>query len=292
MNCPRCAEEMEPSDRFCEVCGAPGAGQGTDVGGRQEDLDAVAAVTDRGRVRPSNEDAFCIVVAGHYAAAVVCDGVATSARSAEAAGAAAEAAIGAIRDGLAEPERWKDLASRAVGAAQDALSAKSPAGDAVYAGATTIVVALAGPGRLVVANVGDSRAYWIGQDGEGRLLTTDDTWVREAIDSGIPEDEARSSEHAHEITAWLGEDAWMVEPHVVEHLPPASGRAVVCTDGLWNYADTGDAVASLIIDANERPTGIARQLTEYALRCGGADNVTVAVLDVPGGDPEKEKSGR
>ena len=56
---------------------------------------------------------------------------------------------------------------------------------------TTMVVALAATGQIVVGNVGDSRAYWLGQAADGRrLLTVDDTVAQELMAEGAPPDEA------------------------------------------------------------------------------------------------------
>jgi len=57
---------------------------------------------------------------------------------------------------------------------------------------------------------------------------------------------------------------------------------VVCTDGLWNYAETaGEMAETLPADAAVRPLHSARVLVGHALDGGGHDNVTVAVLPFP-----------
>jgi serine/threonine protein phosphatase PrpC len=56
---------------------------------------------------------------------------------------------------------------------------------------------------------------------------------------------------------------------------------VLCSDGLWNYVDSADDLARRTEDAGE-PTALARAraLTGHALRSGGHDNVTVAVIEI------------
>jgi serine/threonine protein phosphatase PrpC len=57
---------------------------------------------------------------------------------------------------------------------------------------------------------------------------------------------------------------------------------VVCTDGLWNYAEAADEMAQAVpADAAARPLHTARVLVGHALDGGGHDNVTVAVVPFP-----------
>jgi serine/threonine protein phosphatase PrpC len=281
--CAGCGEALHPNDRFCEGCGEPtelGA-QTLDRGRRQEeDEGAVAAVSDIGRVRRRNEDAYALAVEGSSRAAVVCDGVATTSESAVAAAAAARVALDHLRKGLQDPDAWADLMVDAIRAAQGVMM-EQPGGSATgIEGSTTIVAALARSGRVVAGNVGDSRAYWVGLDGSHALLSTDDSWVREAVESGVPEAVARVSPRAHEITGWLGPDAGSIRPHVADYSAPSDGFVVVCSDGLWNYAESADSIAGLVQSSPDpAPAGIARHLLEFALDAGGGDNVTVAVLD-------------
>ena len=57
---------------------------------------------------------------------------------------------------------------------------------------------------------------------------------------------------------------------------------MLCTDGLWNYMPTADAMADAVRQIDDsRPVTIARALVRAAIARGGHDNVTVAVIDVP-----------
>jgi serine/threonine protein phosphatase PrpC len=59
------------------------------------------------------------------------------------------------------------------------------------------------------------------------------------------------------------------------------GSLVICTDGLWNYLpDAGDIAR---VCAGSDPAVAARALVEYALRAGGHDNITVAIIRIGGG---------
>jgi serine/threonine protein phosphatase PrpC len=156
------------------------------------------------------------------------------------------------------------------------------------------VAALVRPGEVVVANVGDSRAYLVGSDSGCQLVTVDDSWVREAVESGLDEEAARSSRRSHEITAWLGAGMKDPEPHVAVHRTGSDGYLIACSDGLWEYAASSEEMAALVqTNTASGPAGLARDLVEYALSSGGADNVTVAVartspLETPKSIPPME----
>jgi serine/threonine protein phosphatase PrpC len=285
--CAGCGETLNPSDRFCEGCGEP-----TELGVAtleansrvEQDNGSAAAVSDRGRVRPHNEDAYSLVTDGGSSAVIVCDGVASTSEAGVAAGAAARAASDCLRQGLGRPDGWVELMDEAIHAAQDLLSEQSGDGRPGFEGSTTIVAALVKPGHVVVGNVGDSRAYWVGGDGSSTLLSIDDSWVREATESGLSETLARRSPRAHEITGWLGPDAATISPHVSTYHPETDGVVIVCSDGLWNYAESTESIAALVTASPQGgPAGIARHLVQFALCAGGGDNVTVGVVESSAG---------
>lgn len=138
---------------------------------------------------------------------------------------------------------------------------------------------------LIIGWVGDSRAYWVPIDREGpsARLTEDDSWAAQMVAAGLmSEAEAYADERAHAITGWLGADAYELEPHTVSFKPDRPGIVVVCTDGLWNYAESADEMASVLpVDAADRPLQAARTMVGHALDGGGHDNVTVALVPFP-----------
>jgi serine/threonine protein phosphatase PrpC len=278
MSCVHCGEPTAGSDRFCESCGArldPGP---VPLHHRETDLGLVAAVSDRGLHRSQNDDYYAIEAVNGRLLAVVCDGVASTDDAGPAAATAARAALDRLTTGAPGATDWSALAHEAVARAQDAVvPAAGPA--AAADGSTTLTLALVQPGEIVVANVGDSRAYWIGDDGRNLLLSVDDSWENFATAAGFPESVARDPSRLHEITAWLGPDAELVAPHVVRHSPEGGGLVVLCSDGLWNYVEAPDSLGDLVSrSADRRPANVARHLVQAAIDAGGADNVTVAVL--------------
>ncbi len=269
-------------DGYCSVCGARVPGVEDRV---ESDRGSAAALSDRGRVSRRNEDAFEVFAASRdRLAAVVCDGI-SSASSGNVAARDAAAAAGAVLSAALDDD-GADLqatALRAVAEAQDAVARVPWTTRADRDTPSCTLVAAICRGRdVVVASVGDSRAYWLGGD-DVRQLTVDDSWAQEQIEEGhLDSDQAHRDPRSHAITHWIGADAPSRPARLEAFTAPGPGRVVLCTDGLWNYVPSPAGLAQLIaaLPADPSPAAIARALTEVALVRGGRDNITVAVLDL------------
>jgi len=285
--CPRCAGPVGSRDRYCEECGTRVANQRDRV---EVDVGIAAGVSDRGRRHHRNEDALALgglgsprdgVTAG---VAIVCDGVSSVSRPDEASEAAAQAAAEAMVAALRAGGDPATATRTAVHAADKAVTELADDGlSARGAPACTFVSAVVTGGTVTVGWVGDSRAYWIPRSRTGSApvrLTEDDSWLAQGLAAGtLTLPEAAADRRAHAITAWLGQDADDVAPHIVTVEPEGPGVVVVCTDGLWNHLDDVDELAAVLpAEALAAPLHAARELVEVALRCGGRDNITVAVL--------------
>jgi serine/threonine protein phosphatase PrpC len=288
--CRACAERVEDQDRYCEKCGAWVPDLRRD---RVElDVGVAAGVSDRGLRHHRNEDALalrevCQVPADRgVAVAIVCDGVSSSACPEQASETAAEVAantlVAALRaeDGPVSATRE---AIHAAGRAVAGLAHPDRGEGGPTAPACTVVSAIVTLGSVTVGWVGDSRAYWIPQAGSGATptrLTRDDSWLAQVLAAGtLTPAQAAADRRAHSITAWLGEDADQLNPHIATIEPEGPGVVVVCTDGLWNYLDSVEELAAALpAEALKAPLDAARSLVEIALHCGGRDNITVAVL--------------
>ena len=236
-----------------------------------------AAATHVGRVRDQNEDRyFCgdtvYVVAdglGGHAAGEVASALAVEPfasldgrqfRSAEEAAAT-----------LAEHVR---AGNRSILEAAREDSAKSGMG-------TTLTAATVVDAALVLAHVGDSRAYLLRPGQPLARLTTDHTAAQQALDAGlISEAEAARIPERHMLARAVGLDA-DVEVDTLEGVRLQPGDVVLlCSDGLTEAVAERDIAATL--SEVEDPADVAGRLVDAALAGGGPDNVTVVVVRVVG----------
>jgi serine/threonine protein phosphatase PrpC len=292
--CVACRSGQVDADGYCENCGHA---QPRERDHMEQELGAVAAVSDRGLRHHRNEDAFAVSSAAlpdgsPAVVAVVCDGVSSATRPDDASLAASRAANEALHDSLPRGTHPQQAMHDAIVAAADAVNALAaePAtarGQQPHqnAPACTFVGSVVTKELLVVGWVGDSRAYWVPDDrtASAARLTEDDSWAAQMVAAGLMnEAEAYADERAHAITGWLGADAYELEPHTASFKPDRPGVVVVCTDGLWNYAESVQEMARAVpADAAARPLHAAQVLVGHALDGGGHDNVTVAVLPFP-----------
>nr|WP_248297704.1 PP2C family serine/threonine-protein phosphatase [Streptomyces sp. S1D4-11] len=292
--CVACRSGHVDSDGYCENCGHA---QPRERDHMEQELGAVAAVSDRGLRHHRNEDAFAIsstaLPDGSPAVvAIVCDGVSSATRPDEASLAASRAANEALLAALplgTHPQQAMHEAILAASEAVNSLAEAPPAHEEhaphQNAPACTLVGAVVTPALLIVGWVGDSRAYWVPVDRTSppARLTEDDSWAAQMVAAGLmSEAQAYADERAHAITGWLGADAYELEPHTASFKPDRPGVVVVCTDGLWNYAEAAEEMAEVVpLDAAERPLHSAQVLVGHALDGGGHDNVTVAVVPFP-----------
>ncbi|GII54474.1 hypothetical protein Pth03_28630 [Planotetraspora thailandica] len=225
-----------------------------------------AGVSDRGLRRGVNADAMALAVSGEWTLGVVCDGVSMSPRAERAAWVAAEVGAAttaaALRSNVIPETALSDAAAHA-GRAVAAL-----AGSVRSAPACTYVAGVAGPDGIWACWIGDSRAYWLPDDGPGMALTEDDTNKHGAL------------------AAWLGADADEPSPRVRSYRPRGPGRLLLCTDGLWRYLPHADELRAAL---PRRPDGVSeevlrdsRALVEHALDAGGHDNITALLIRVDG----------
>jgi len=324
--CPSCGQPVWPSDNFCEACraelstalvsgggangpqaclscpGAPVTPEGyCESCGRKVpsgadhcelDLGVLAGVTDRGRRHSRNEDAMAIATArspvGQAAIAVVCDGVSTSARPDEAAQAAARAAARVLLTAARADSNVAEASRQAFGAAQRALLAMADGGWRVGAPSATFVSAVLTGSEVTVCWLGDSRAYWLDPSGAGtRQLTSDDSVAQALVSEGLMSPaEALASPAGHVVTGWIGADLSEAEPHVIAFAPDGPGAVLLCSDGLWNYAQAAADLAGLALPgALTDPLGTAAALIAFANEAGGADNITAVLARFPPGPP-------
>jgi serine/threonine protein phosphatase PrpC len=165
---------------------------------------------------------------------------------------------------------------QAVAAASDPPEHNPPA-------CTFVAAALQGS-TVVVGWVGDSRAYWLPQEGTPAQLSTDDSWAAEAMAYGFSRQDAERAPQAHSITRWLGRDAPDPVPRTVARRLQSPGWLLLCSDGLWNYcseaADMRDLVLHTAAEVQQDCLATAQALVAWANQQGGHDNISVALARI------------
>lgn len=154
---------------------------------------------------------------------------------------------------------------------------------------TTIVAALFDPSVSVVSlvNVGDSRGYLF-RDGILRQITVDHSLVDELVRQGrITPAEAETHPQRNVVTRALGIGP-QVEVDTFSVDVVAGDRILLASDGLFNEVSSEELGELLAVAGDPKQT--ADDLVEAALKGGGRDNVTVAVLDLVDEDDDAQAS--
>jgi protein phosphatase len=259
----------------------------------------VTALTHAGMTGKNNEDRFAISSfllseedPTPVLFAVVADGIGGH-RAGE---IAAELAVDHISQVIAESDghRPKKILERAIHEASEAIADHAASTtEKKGMGATCACVWVIGD-KAYIATVGDSRIYLL-RGGRIQQLTTDHTWVQEAIEKNIlsPE-QAREHPNVHVIRRYLGspdppEVDFRLRLYDSEADALAEGNQgmkilpgdifLICSDGLtdlvWN-----DEIAEAI-RSKTNPKAAAQELIDIANQRGGHDNITVILINVP-----------
>ncbi|MFS0733250.1 protein phosphatase 2C domain-containing protein [Microbacterium sp. 1P10UB] len=143
------------------------------------------------------------------------------------------------------------------------------------------------PERLLLAHVGDSRAYRL-RGGDCRRMTRDDSYVQELVDRGIvaPEN-AWSHPRRNIITAsYSGNERDIVR--IESHDAQEGDRWLLCSDGVTDYVPE-DLVAD-VLRAATSPADAATELVRLADDAGSADNITAVIVDVQAGETLSDRA--
>jgi protein phosphatase len=260
-------------------------------------------LTDRGKMRPANEDQFLaaeLVTAvrvrqasvpepevEHYADRcylfVVADGIGGSAGGKR----ASAVAIDALERFVLESWQWFGRLRgregdalfadfrRALAVAHSRVLAEANSHPGLGGMGTTVTLAFCLNADLFVAHAGDCRCYLYRK---GRLyrLTADHTMAEELVRKGVlsPE-EAAQSRWSHVVTNAVGGNSLEVtaELHKVGLLP--GDVLLLCSDGLTGLVT--EAEVARVLSEEAEPEAACHRLVDQANAAGGRDNVTVVV---------------
>jgi serine/threonine protein phosphatase PrpC len=242
-------------------------------------------VTDLGRKRASNEDAF--FVDDELGLYIVADGMGGHAAGEVASREAVDTLYGMVKRGIGDLQPLVDPVSEAAASAACRLmeSAVQAATYFVYSIAeidrdksgmgTTISALLVLGDYAITAQVGDSRIYCVRGDGVEQL-TEDHTLIAWQIKQGLitPQEAARSP-HRNIITRAVGNREYVEVD--TRRVPLAAGmRFLLCSDGLHGYLQDEDIPP--IVALGE--TSSVERFIRLANDRGGKDNITAVLVEI------------
>ena len=238
----------------------------------------VAAISDTGRVREGNEDSF--LVDKDLFIFAVADGMGGHVAGEIASATAVEAVRASVASGTG--------IENAIRIAHGAVKKKSASEESLAGMGTTLTaLGFSSNKELVIAHVGDSRAYVIHRgniDDEKNFhtelvrITKDHSLVEELVDAGeITEEEANVHPRRSVITRALGIDGDIeVDATPIPFLK--GDRYLLCSDGLTSMVRDDDIAQ--VLRSEKTPNDCASKLVSLANQAGGIDNITVLIMDV------------
>jgi len=246
----------------------------------------LCGLTDVGRQRANNQDTFRLMqleeTRGIF---VVCDGMG----GAQAGNVASDIAASVFMEHMNRYIRPTMSGRYAESVLVNAINFanyevyKKSLSDASFNGmGTTLVGGFMQNGEVMLANVGDSRAYRCRKDEQGQIkierITRDHSVVEEMILRGdLTEEEARRHPRRNLITRALG-----TEEHVKADMYPVTMEPgewlLLCSDGLTSMLD--DKIIAQILQNSDDLQTQTSALIAAANEQGGSDNITVMLVRV------------
>lgn len=231
-----------------------------------------AARSDVGLVRSENQDS---AYAGPHLLAMA-DGMGGHAGGDIASSTVIGALVDLDDEALGSGEASEALLRRIAGA-NDELADMVTSDPSLNGMGTTLIAILRSRNKLVLAHIGDSRAY-LARDGQLSQITKDHSFVQSLVDEGrITADEATGHPQRSLVTRVLTgqEDD---EPDLTVREARSGDRYLIASDGLTDYVAT-DTIADVILSGMP-PGPTADRLVDLALKAGAPDNVTIVIGDV------------
>ncbi len=233
--------------------------------------------TDIGLKREENQDAVRCEYFGHNVLAVVCDGMGGERAGKEASALAISEFFQRFSAGYSESmsdEDIRKLLISSVSAANSVIYTRARLDFKNFGMGTTCVAAFVNKHAAFIANVGDSRAYLIMENGLHKV-TNDHNVAEMLFEQGkITEEEIETHPQRHMLVRAVGvEKTVLTDTFIFDYEDKIS--LLLCSDGLSGYC-SDEEIYSVIL--NSSFDDVAEELINLALSKGGRDNITVAVI--------------
>ena len=238
-------------------------------------------VTDPGCVRSQNQDAYQIeVLDKNTLLCVVCDGMGGAKSGNVASTLAAEVFVQEIKQTW-KPDMELDLIDQmlisAVKLANFTVFDQAQQFEEFTGMGTTLVAVLVQKQNATIINVGDSRAYYITDDGI-RQVTTDHSLVQMMVSRGeLAPELARSYPGKNLITRAIGTES-AVECDIFHKTVAAGECVLLCSDGLSNLLDEQEILFEVVHTPDKKDT--CDQLVSIVKTRGAPDNVTCVMVEI------------
>ena len=250
---------------------------------------SAAGKTDQGKVRQLNEDNFSIHEdLGLY---IVSDGVGGLRAGDKASEIVTKVLPIKIREGIEEGvddiKSLSNLLGESISYISRQINKYSNTEEGVKGAGATVVCTLIRDNKLIVAHMGDSRAYRF-RDGELEPLTLDHSIVAMLLYSGqITKEEAEKHPARHTITRYVGMKGKQ-KPELSVKAIKDGDLILLCTDGLTGMVDEEEIISILsgdeddveMLSAGQNLDRTCSRLVDAANHAGGRDNITVVLIQV------------
>ena len=233
--------------------------------------------TDVGRVRKLNEDSVYVNEDKRFLYAIVADGMGGHKAGEVASAMMVDIVKNHINNRVSEQIDYIEMSEilrQSFISANNLIYTYAGYNDKIMGMGTTATLAMIYRGKIITVHVGDSRAYAIGCG--IKQITKDHSYVAELLSRGlITPEQAKNHPKRNYITRAVGTEEFVKVDVCIRDY---GGEVIlVCSDGLFNCID--DEEIKKIVQENEDLQNAARMMIEKANENGGADNITVALIE-------------
>jgi protein phosphatase len=238
-----------------------------------------AGLTDQGQHRKQNEDH--VFVDSERGIFIVSDGMGGRVAGELASKIVVEVLPGFLLERLQQHQAIdtaaaKQIVVQALCELSEMIQSESSKRPDLFGLGATIVMALIRHSYMLLAHVGDSRAYLF-RDNSLSLLTKDHSIIQLLIDMGQLKPEDASTHPARsQITQFIGMEG-KITPDVQSIELQAGDRLLLCSDGLTGMV--ADADIEKILKQPASPEGTCQFLIDAANDAGGKDNISVILVN-------------